>query len=235
MWSPVHPALFACVDGMGRLDLWNLNNDTEVRRPAAGGRASPEPRHGRAGGGAARLPPPGLPPRPQGARRGGQGTAGPGREGPGRAGPVPLPGGAGPPPSALPASAPLPAGAGGGPARRAAALSGRGRLLPPLRPAPRLALPSLERAPSSPVLGRPHLRPMPRGAQSSAPAPSRTRCAARFSPSPKGIACDFLPSPSFSSLKFAQIAVRLKRRNPRVSVRRQLSAERGESHTFTPR
>lgn len=40
MWSPVHPALFACVDGMGRLDLWNLNNDTEVRRrggPAAAG------------------------------------------------------------------------------------------------------------------------------------------------------------------------------------------------------
>lgn len=31
MWSPTHPALFACVDGMGRLDLWNLNNDTEVR------------------------------------------------------------------------------------------------------------------------------------------------------------------------------------------------------------
>lgn len=30
MWSPVHPALFACVDGMGRLDLWNLNSDTEV-------------------------------------------------------------------------------------------------------------------------------------------------------------------------------------------------------------
>uniref|UniRef100_A0AAY4AV65 Cytoplasmic dynein 1 intermediate chain 1-like n=1 Tax=Denticeps clupeoides TaxID=299321 RepID=A0AAY4AV65_9TELE len=30
MWSPVHPALFACVDGMGHLDLWNLNNDTEV-------------------------------------------------------------------------------------------------------------------------------------------------------------------------------------------------------------
>ncbi|OXB77977.1 UNVERIFIED_CONTAM: hypothetical protein H355_009548 [Colinus virginianus] len=29
MWSPTHPALFACVDGMGRLDLWNLNNDTE--------------------------------------------------------------------------------------------------------------------------------------------------------------------------------------------------------------
>ncbi|XP_070537114.1 cytoplasmic dynein 1 intermediate chain 2-like isoform X2 [Ptychodera flava] len=33
-WSPIHPALFACVDGMGRLDLWNLNNDTEV--PTAG-------------------------------------------------------------------------------------------------------------------------------------------------------------------------------------------------------
>uniref|UniRef100_A0AAR2IMJ0 Dynein, cytoplasmic 1, intermediate chain 2a n=1 Tax=Pygocentrus nattereri TaxID=42514 RepID=A0AAR2IMJ0_PYGNA len=30
MWSPVHPALFACVDGVGHLDLWNLNNDTEV-------------------------------------------------------------------------------------------------------------------------------------------------------------------------------------------------------------
>ncbi|XP_051928157.1 cytoplasmic dynein 1 intermediate chain 1 isoform X5 [Hippocampus zosterae] len=30
MWSPVHPAIFASVDGMGRLDLWNLNNDTEV-------------------------------------------------------------------------------------------------------------------------------------------------------------------------------------------------------------
>lgn len=30
MWSPLHPALFACVDGMGRLDLWNLNSDTEV-------------------------------------------------------------------------------------------------------------------------------------------------------------------------------------------------------------
>ncbi|EEC12477.1 cytoplasmic dynein 1 intermediate chain, putative, partial [Ixodes scapularis] len=29
-WSPVHPALFACVDGTGRLDLWNLNNDTEL-------------------------------------------------------------------------------------------------------------------------------------------------------------------------------------------------------------
>ncbi|XP_034016359.1 cytoplasmic dynein 1 intermediate chain 1 isoform X8 [Thalassophryne amazonica] len=30
MWSPVHPATFAAVDGMGRLDLWNLTNDTEV-------------------------------------------------------------------------------------------------------------------------------------------------------------------------------------------------------------
>ncbi|KAK2721255.1 cytoplasmic dynein 1 intermediate chain-like isoform X3 [Artemia franciscana] len=29
-WSPVHPALFATVDGTGRLDLWNLNQDTEV-------------------------------------------------------------------------------------------------------------------------------------------------------------------------------------------------------------
>nr|XP_023661418.1 cytoplasmic dynein 1 intermediate chain 2-like isoform X2 [Paramormyrops kingsleyae] len=30
MWSPTNPALFACVDGVGHLDLWNLNNDTEV-------------------------------------------------------------------------------------------------------------------------------------------------------------------------------------------------------------
>ena len=29
-WSPINPALFATVDGMGKLDLWNLNNDTEV-------------------------------------------------------------------------------------------------------------------------------------------------------------------------------------------------------------
>lgn len=29
-WSPVNPALFASVDGSGRLDLWNLNQDTEV-------------------------------------------------------------------------------------------------------------------------------------------------------------------------------------------------------------
>ena len=30
-WSPIHPAVFATVDGMGRLDIWNLNQDTEVR------------------------------------------------------------------------------------------------------------------------------------------------------------------------------------------------------------
>ncbi|GFO20387.1 cytoplasmic dynein 1 intermediate chain 2 [Plakobranchus ocellatus] len=29
-WSPIHPALFASVDGEGRLDLWNLNNESEV-------------------------------------------------------------------------------------------------------------------------------------------------------------------------------------------------------------
>nr|CAD7589663.1 unnamed protein product [Timema genevievae] len=29
-WSPIHPALFATVDGTGRLDLWNLNQETEV-------------------------------------------------------------------------------------------------------------------------------------------------------------------------------------------------------------
>ncbi|XP_015918252.1 cytoplasmic dynein 1 intermediate chain 2 isoform X2 [Parasteatoda tepidariorum] len=29
-WSPVHPALFACVDGLGNLDLWNLNCDSEL-------------------------------------------------------------------------------------------------------------------------------------------------------------------------------------------------------------
>ncbi|XP_066582140.1 cytoplasmic dynein 1 intermediate chain isoform X3 [Prorops nasuta] len=32
-WSPTHPALFAAVDDSGKLDLWNLNQDTEV--PAA--------------------------------------------------------------------------------------------------------------------------------------------------------------------------------------------------------
>ena len=30
-WSPVHPALFSTVDGNGKMDIWNLNNDTEVR------------------------------------------------------------------------------------------------------------------------------------------------------------------------------------------------------------
>jgi len=29
-WSPVHPALFAAVDGTGRIDVWNLNHDVEV-------------------------------------------------------------------------------------------------------------------------------------------------------------------------------------------------------------
>lgn len=29
-WSPVHPALFAMGDGTGRLDLWNINRDTDV-------------------------------------------------------------------------------------------------------------------------------------------------------------------------------------------------------------
>lgn len=29
-WSPTNPAVFACADGTGRLDLWNLLNDTEV-------------------------------------------------------------------------------------------------------------------------------------------------------------------------------------------------------------
>jgi WD40 repeat protein len=29
-WSPINPAVFACADGTGRLDLWNLINDTEV-------------------------------------------------------------------------------------------------------------------------------------------------------------------------------------------------------------
>ncbi|XP_065156903.1 cytoplasmic dynein 1 intermediate chain isoform X6 [Atheta coriaria] len=32
-WSPIHPALFASVDCGGKLDLWNLNQNTEV--PAA--------------------------------------------------------------------------------------------------------------------------------------------------------------------------------------------------------
>jgi len=29
-WSPIHPSVFADVDGNGRLNLWNLNNDTEL-------------------------------------------------------------------------------------------------------------------------------------------------------------------------------------------------------------
>jgi dynein intermediate chain len=29
-WSPTHPALFAAVDGTGKLDLWNLNQETEA-------------------------------------------------------------------------------------------------------------------------------------------------------------------------------------------------------------
>ncbi|XP_018905592.1 cytoplasmic dynein 1 intermediate chain isoform X2 [Bemisia tabaci] len=29
-WSPIHPALFASVDTDGRVDLWNINTDTEV-------------------------------------------------------------------------------------------------------------------------------------------------------------------------------------------------------------
>lgn len=29
-WSPVNPALFATADLMGRVDLWNINNDTEL-------------------------------------------------------------------------------------------------------------------------------------------------------------------------------------------------------------
>lgn len=29
-WSPIHPALFATIDITGRIDLWNLNNDSEL-------------------------------------------------------------------------------------------------------------------------------------------------------------------------------------------------------------
>ena len=29
-WSPIHPAVFAAVDGNGRLDIWNLTLDIEV-------------------------------------------------------------------------------------------------------------------------------------------------------------------------------------------------------------
>ena len=31
-WSPVHPAVFTSADGEGKLDFWNINTDTEVRR-----------------------------------------------------------------------------------------------------------------------------------------------------------------------------------------------------------
>ncbi|KAK7144221.1 hypothetical protein R3I94_010594 [Phoxinus phoxinus] len=41
MWSPTHPALFACVDGVGRLDLWNLNNETEVPTASAAVEGNP--------------------------------------------------------------------------------------------------------------------------------------------------------------------------------------------------
>jgi hypothetical protein len=30
-WSPSHPAVFASVDGSGRFDIYNLNQDLEVR------------------------------------------------------------------------------------------------------------------------------------------------------------------------------------------------------------
>ena len=33
----MHPAVFASADGEGRLDVWNLNMDTEVRLSSAGG------------------------------------------------------------------------------------------------------------------------------------------------------------------------------------------------------
>lgn len=29
-WSPVHPAVFAAVDIQGKLDVWDLNSDTEI-------------------------------------------------------------------------------------------------------------------------------------------------------------------------------------------------------------
>jgi WD40 repeat protein len=30
-WSPVHPSVFATVNGEGYFDVWNLNMETEVR------------------------------------------------------------------------------------------------------------------------------------------------------------------------------------------------------------
>lgn len=117
MWSPVHPALFACVDGMGRLDLWNLNNDTEVR--AGGGGAGSHPR------GATAPPSSRGHPEPRGDRQG--------RAGQGEAGPPP------PPPRGCPATCGL------GEGRRQRAVRGWGGLCPERRRdrgrgAPRLAL-----------------------------------------------------------------------------------------------
>jgi dynein intermediate chain len=34
-WSPLHPAVFATADGTGKLDLWNLNADTELPTASA--------------------------------------------------------------------------------------------------------------------------------------------------------------------------------------------------------
>jgi len=31
-WHPNHPAMFGTVDGSGKFDLWNLNQDAEVRQ-----------------------------------------------------------------------------------------------------------------------------------------------------------------------------------------------------------
>lgn len=36
-WHPQHPALFGAVDGTGKFDLWNLNQDTEVGCIVRGG------------------------------------------------------------------------------------------------------------------------------------------------------------------------------------------------------
>ena len=33
----MHPAVFASADGEGRMDLWNINMDTEVRGGGRGG------------------------------------------------------------------------------------------------------------------------------------------------------------------------------------------------------
>lgn len=124
MWSPVHPALFACVDGMGRLDLWNLNNDTEVR--AGGGGAGSHPR------GATAPPSSRGHPEPRGDR---QGRAGQGRAGPGEAGPPP------PPAAGLPRYL----RAGGGPAAAGGARLGRAVPRAPPGPRPRSAPPRPQR------------------------------------------------------------------------------------------